>query len=165
MLLGSLTLAQPSEVQHVRSAAQMVQAESDINGPRRLGVRVPEIQGDLLHWHAPPPLRHEVPAAGQTGKLGAVRLPLNPLKMDSSVRYLGIEIEGALTLSEGIVLWSTVPPSGAFLCQSASSSRSRKTCGWPNSRNPRLGLNLGRGLQVSIWTAILPACTAALSLA
>lgn len=35
------------------------------------------------------------------------------MKMDSAVRYLGVDIEDALKLSEGIDLWQTVP-TGAF---------------------------------------------------
>ena len=40
----------------------------------------------------------------KTGNLGAVQLLLGHTKMDSTVRYLGVDIEDALTLSEGIDL-------------------------------------------------------------
>ncbi|MBB1493333.1 integrase [Paracoccus sp. MC1862] len=40
----------------------------------------------------------------KTGNLRAVQLLLEHTKMDSTVRYLGIDIEDALTLSEGIDL-------------------------------------------------------------
>ena len=39
-----------------------------------------------------------------TGNLWAVQLRLGHTKMDSTVRYLGVDIEDALTLSEGIDL-------------------------------------------------------------
>lgn len=38
----------------------------------------------------------------KTGKLRAVQLPLGHTKMDSTVRYLGVDLEDALSLSEGI---------------------------------------------------------------
>jgi site-specific recombinase XerD len=40
----------------------------------------------------------------KTGNLHAVQLLLGHTKMDSTVRYLGVDIEDALTLSEGIDL-------------------------------------------------------------
>jgi site-specific recombinase XerC len=40
----------------------------------------------------------------KTGTLRAVQLLLGHTKMDSTVRYLGVDIEDALTLSEGIDL-------------------------------------------------------------
>ena len=40
----------------------------------------------------------------KTGNLRAVQLLLGHTKMDSTVRYLGVDIEDALTLSEGIDL-------------------------------------------------------------
>lgn len=40
----------------------------------------------------------------KTGNLRAVQLLLGHMKMDSTVRYLGVEIEDALSLSEGIDL-------------------------------------------------------------
>lgn len=40
----------------------------------------------------------------KTGNLRAVQLLLGHMKMDSTVRYLGVEIEDALALSEGIDL-------------------------------------------------------------
>lgn len=40
----------------------------------------------------------------KTGNLRAVQLLLGHTKMDSTVRYLGVEIEDALSLSEGIDL-------------------------------------------------------------
>lgn len=40
----------------------------------------------------------------KTGNLRAVQLLLGHTKMDSTVRYLGVDIEDALTLSEGIEL-------------------------------------------------------------
>lgn len=40
----------------------------------------------------------------KTGNLRAVQLLLSHTKMDSTVRYLGVDIEDALTLSEGIDL-------------------------------------------------------------
>lgn len=38
----------------------------------------------------------------KTGNLRAVQLPLGHTKMDSTVRYLGVELEDALTISEGV---------------------------------------------------------------
>ncbi len=40
----------------------------------------------------------------KTGKLRAVQLLLGHAKMDSTVRYLGVELEDALTIAEGIDL-------------------------------------------------------------
>jgi site-specific recombinase XerC len=40
----------------------------------------------------------------KTGNLRAVQLLLGHAKMDSTVRYLGVDLEDALTLSEGIDL-------------------------------------------------------------
>lgn len=40
----------------------------------------------------------------ETGNLRAIQLLLGHTKMDSTVRYLGVDIEGALSLSEGIDL-------------------------------------------------------------
>lgn len=40
----------------------------------------------------------------KTGNLRAVELLLGHTKMDSTVRYLGVDIEDALSLSEGIDL-------------------------------------------------------------
>jgi site-specific recombinase XerC len=40
----------------------------------------------------------------KTGNLRAVQLLLGHTKMDSTVRYLGVDIEDGLTLSEGIDL-------------------------------------------------------------
>ena len=40
----------------------------------------------------------------KTGNLRAVQLLLSHTKMDSAVRYLGVDIEDALTLSESIDL-------------------------------------------------------------
>lgn len=40
----------------------------------------------------------------KTGNLRAVQLLLRHTKMDSTVRYLGVDIEDALALSEGIDL-------------------------------------------------------------
>ena len=40
----------------------------------------------------------------KTGNLRAVQLLLGHTKMDSTVRYLGVDLEDALTLSEGIDL-------------------------------------------------------------
>ena len=40
----------------------------------------------------------------KTGNLRAVQLPLGHTKMDSTVRYIGVDIEDALSLSEGIDL-------------------------------------------------------------
>lgn len=45
----------------------------------------------------------------KTDNLRAIQLLLGHTKMDSAVRYLGVGIEDALTLSEGIDLWQTVP--------------------------------------------------------
>jgi len=39
-----------------------------------------------------------------TGNSRAVQFPLGHTKMDSTVRYLGVDLDGALTLSEGIDL-------------------------------------------------------------
>ena len=41
----------------------------------------------------------------KTGNLRAVQLLLGHTKMDSTVRYLGVDIEDALSLSEGIEHW------------------------------------------------------------
>ena len=38
----------------------------------------------------------------KTGNLRAVQLLLGHTKMDSTVRYLGVELEDALTISEGV---------------------------------------------------------------
>ena len=38
----------------------------------------------------------------KTGNLRAVQLLLGPTKMDSTVRYLGVELEDALAISEAI---------------------------------------------------------------
>ena len=40
----------------------------------------------------------------ETGNLRAIQLLLGHTKVDSTVRYLGVDIEGALSLSEGIDL-------------------------------------------------------------
>jgi site-specific recombinase XerC len=40
----------------------------------------------------------------KTGNLRAVQLLLGHTKMDSTLRYLGVDIEDALSLSEGIDL-------------------------------------------------------------
>jgi integrase len=40
----------------------------------------------------------------KTGNLGAVRLPLGHTKIESTVRYLGIEVDDALSLSEQVEL-------------------------------------------------------------
>lgn len=40
----------------------------------------------------------------KTGNLRAIQLLLGHTKVDSTVRYLGVDIEGALSLSEGIDL-------------------------------------------------------------
>ena len=40
----------------------------------------------------------------KTGNLRAVQLLLGHTKMDSTVRYLGVDLDDALTLSEGIDL-------------------------------------------------------------
>jgi site-specific recombinase XerC len=38
----------------------------------------------------------------KTGNLRAVQLLLGHTKMDSTVRYLGVDLEDALTISEGV---------------------------------------------------------------
>lgn len=38
----------------------------------------------------------------KTGNLRAVQLPLGHTKMDSTVRYLGVELEDALAISEAV---------------------------------------------------------------
>ena len=38
----------------------------------------------------------------KTGNLRAVQLLLGHTKMDNTVRYLGVELEGALAISEGV---------------------------------------------------------------
>jgi site-specific recombinase XerC len=38
----------------------------------------------------------------KTGNLRAVQLLLGHTKMDSTVRYLGVELQDALTISEGV---------------------------------------------------------------
>ncbi len=40
----------------------------------------------------------------KTGNLRAVQLLLGHTKMDSTVRYLGVDLDDALTLSEGVDL-------------------------------------------------------------
>jgi site-specific recombinase XerC len=40
----------------------------------------------------------------KTGNLRAVQLLLGHTKMDSTVRYLGVDLDDAVTLSEGIDL-------------------------------------------------------------
>ena len=40
----------------------------------------------------------------KTGNLRAVQLLLSHTKMDSTVRYLGVDLDDALSLSEGIDL-------------------------------------------------------------
>lgn len=45
----------------------------------------------------------------KTGNLRAVQLLLGRTKMDSTVRYLSVDLEDALTLSEGIDLSTTAP--------------------------------------------------------
>jgi site-specific recombinase XerC len=40
----------------------------------------------------------------KTGNLRAVQLLLGHMKMDSTVRYLGVDLDDALSLSEGIDL-------------------------------------------------------------
>lgn len=40
----------------------------------------------------------------KTGNLRAVQLLLGHIKMDSTVRYLGVDLDDVLTLSEGIDL-------------------------------------------------------------
>jgi integrase len=47
----------------------------------------------------------------KTGNLRAVQLPLGHTKMDSTVRYLGVDIEDTLTLSRGLT--SSQQPTGA----------------------------------------------------
>lgn len=44
----------------------------------------------------------------KTGNLRAVQLLLGHTKMDSTVRYLGVDIEAALTLSEGVDLYPSL---------------------------------------------------------
>jgi phage tail tube protein FII len=38
----------------------------------------------------------------KTGNLGAVQLPLGHTKLESTVRYLGIEVDDALNMAEQI---------------------------------------------------------------
>ena len=47
---------------------------------------------------------HSTQIYKKTGNLRAVQLLLGHTKMDSTVRYLGVDLEDALTLSEGIDL-------------------------------------------------------------
>ena len=42
----------------------------------------------------------------KTGNLRAVQLLLGHTKIESTVRYLGIEVDDALTLSEQVELWT-----------------------------------------------------------
>ena len=47
-----------------------------------------------------------------TGNLRAVQILLGHSKLESTVRYLGVDIDDALTLSEAADLWSTHPTGG-----------------------------------------------------
>jgi hypothetical protein len=49
----------------------------------------------------------------KTGNLRAVQLLLGHTKMDSTVRYLGVELEDALAISDAIEIWSNGPPAKA----------------------------------------------------
>jgi hypothetical protein len=50
----------------------------------------------------------------KTGHLRAVRLPLGHTKMDSTVRYLGVDLEDALAIAESIALWARLPGGGLW---------------------------------------------------
>jgi Phage integrase family len=52
----------------------------------------------------------------KTGNLRAVQLLLGHTKIESTVRYLGIEVDDALSLSEQVELWTTAPPRGCRKC-------------------------------------------------
>ncbi len=47
----------------------------------------------------------------KTGNLRAVQLLLGHTKMDSTVRYLGVELEDALAISESVEIYELGPPS------------------------------------------------------
>ena len=60
------------------------------------------------HWTGPLGLWHAQPTTDQggliykrTGNLRAVQILLGHTKLESTVRYLGVDAEDALTLSEG----------------------------------------------------------------
>jgi site-specific recombinase XerD len=42
------------------------------------------------------------PICNKSGNLRSVRLLLGHTKMDSTVRYIGVDLEGALSISEGV---------------------------------------------------------------
>jgi hypothetical protein len=44
----------------------------------------------------------------KTGNLRAAQLLLGHTKLESTVRYLGIEVDGALNIAEQIELWSSI---------------------------------------------------------
>jgi site-specific recombinase XerC len=49
-----------------------------------------------------------------TKKLRAVRLLLGHAKLESTVRYLGIEVDDALEISRQTEIWSSAVPSGRW---------------------------------------------------
>jgi len=64
---------------------------------------------DCQHWFGPELLRHPLAAPNQTtliyrrtGNLRAVRLLLGHKKIESTVRYLGIEVDDALAIAEQV---------------------------------------------------------------
>ena len=46
----------------------------------------------------------------KSGNLRAVQLLLGHTKMDSNVRYLGVELEDALAIAESVEIWNRGPP-------------------------------------------------------
>ena len=55
---------------------------------------------ERIRFAEPKPLR----SIGKTGNLRAVQLLLGHTKVDSKVRYLGVELEDALSIAESIDL-------------------------------------------------------------
>lgn len=70
--------------------------------PARLPARVAWIKGRIIGHSMRPTKVAQI--YKKTGNLRAVQLLLGHVKMDRMVHYLGVDLEDALTLSEGIEL-------------------------------------------------------------